>query len=139
MPIVQVFLFSKSVSGFKKAQHFTNFKQESCEEPNIFLTILRSESLLRVNVVQVLWVSISKSAPTLPSVKDFDFESGVSPQSGANFGNNSRFSKLTFPAFGTQNQRQFHAICSCQNCLTSHICVSTPAGNSQHSRKLGGS
>ena len=59
-----------------------NFKKRS--ETPIFL-LLTSERLSRHSLVQILWNTISKSAPKLSVFNDFDIRIALWPQPGADF------------------------------------------------------
>ena len=90
------------------------------------LAILASKSLSRHSVVQIFLSSTSKSAPSMPVFKNFDFQIALAPQRGANFGGilgsrsfaPPRFSDLPLQAFEATKlwkNTEFRAIPTRQN------------------------
>ena len=65
------------------AKRILNLQQRP--ETVSFLTVLTSKSLSRHSVVQILRGSTSKSAQGTPSFNDFDLQTALAPQRGANF------------------------------------------------------
>ena len=58
--------------------------QKTSRAPGV-LTILTSKSFSRAGVVQILSMSTSKSAPSMPRFNDFDFQIALPRRRGANF------------------------------------------------------
>ena len=66
------------------ACHAKHFQPPKTSRAPGVLTILTSKSFSRAGVVQILWNSTSKSAPSMPRFNDFDFQIALARRRGAN-------------------------------------------------------
>ena len=109
--------------------------------------ILTSKSLSRAGVVQILSMWTSKSAPTPPVFKDFDFQIALARRRGANFVDILDSRSFATPVFRTYlcelSKRQnygktqhFAQFLPAKTSLLSNIDAARPTGNFQYSRKL---